>query len=706
MLYQPLPTDESIRMLHFDVASSSLECSVTVLDLNGEINPPYTCLSYTWGSPYPPCDPRSAWYQPDTSSGVTQPVLHVDGWRLKVTRSLYEALEHLKRDQPGRLKAIWIDAVCIDQRPEGVAERGKQVAMMDRIYATAEHVLVWLGPCDDGQAYAVGSSLKDLSSVSTNTLELAQMDGSLDILLPSTYQKLGITFIPQETWKYIRELFERGWFARMWVTQEAALAQSLSFHFGKQRLTWEELERATMLIYRLGKFFADICTPPSGIVERIIESDKDLRKTESSCMAWNSLNSVRLFRTELSRLSNSTSRFTMRDQHAAGASMIATRDWIGNPQAWRGFRTFIQHKSRRKKASDPRDKIYALLGLLQGMIDEKGNRLITPDYSEANNVRTMYTSITRKFFEESSGNFWGAAVRVPPVEDSSNRNVESLPSWVPDYSAADAPLHLTSAAMFHFKASAHLIGGTFDTGDLYTWGVWGLVVDTVDEIGESYEEMKTSLSLRRSLKLLEALPVDHDTEKSKGSRLLRTLVASLSLGAYITAREELGIFRSYLTLLEATRLQEHAKSLKGHSDNNLCNLEQNYKVLGSELRPTTSSILDAYHAIQDPASSHSALLKDLVTRASQYEASLDRMFSCRRVFITKCGRLGIGPCSLRKGDQVWLIPPERTPHILRLSGREGDYRFRLIGDAYVDGIMYGEAAMAASERDLKGIMLV
>jgi hypothetical protein len=72
-----------------------------------------------------------------------------------------------------------------------------------------------------------------------------------------------------------------------------------------------------------------------------------------------------------------------------------TADYIGNPQTWEKFRKYVLHQSRRKMASDRREKVYALLGLLLGMNDENGNRLITPDYSATKETRVMYRHYTQ-----------------------------------------------------------------------------------------------------------------------------------------------------------------------------------------------------------------------------------------------------------------------------------------------------------------------
>jgi hypothetical protein len=60
----------------------------------------------------------------------------------------------------------------------------------------------------------------------------------------------------------------------------------------------------------------------------------------------------------------------------------------------------------------------------------------------------------------------------------------------------------------------------------------------------------------------------------------------------------------------------------------------------------------------------------------------------RRPFTTNNGYVGVGPASLGPGDLIYLFPGSKTPFIIRALNGE---TFSLIGEAYVDGIMHGEA---------------
>ena len=94
----------------------------------------------------------------------------------------------------------------------------------------------------------------------------------------------------------------------------------------------------------------------------------------------------------------------------------------------------------------------------------------------------------------------------------------------------------------------------------------------------------------------------------------------------------------------------------------------------------------------------------------------------RRLFATQRGYLGLGPASLEAGDIVCLVPNFNPPVILRpaegmarilppflrtfLNVVFGLPRFKFVGQAYVHGIMHGEAAKEFRDRDVMEYILI
>ena len=73
---------------------------------------------------------------------------------------------------------------------------------------------------------------------------------------------------------------------------------------------------------------------------------------------------------------------------------------------------------------------------------------------------------------------------------------------------------------------------------------------------------------------------------------------------------------------------------------------------------------------------------------STYQVLLDA-FKERKPFLGKHGSVGIGPLSVREGDLVCVLHGGSFPFILRKTESMGVYH--LVGEAYCDGVMAGEA---------------
>jgi hypothetical protein len=89
-----------------------------------------------------------------------------------------------------------------------------------------------------------------------------------------------------------------------------------------------------------------------------------------------------------------------------------------------------------------------------------------------------------------------------------------------------------------------------------------------------------------------------------------------------------------------------------------------------------------------------------------YQMTVVRTTRNRKFFVTRNGYLGLGPCDISPGDEVYLISGSKVPFVLRKvehlenvspeNGSSSSAVFRIIGDAYVHGIMDGEALEGGS----------
>ncbi|KAF2113389.1 heterokaryon incompatibility protein-domain-containing protein, partial [Lophiotrema nucula] len=153
-------------------------------------SPTYDALSYVWN----PVDTDALDEQ--EYDGEVQ-IKNMPGCHLSIGENLESALRHL-RDKK-RVLPMWIDAICIDQH--NVRERNHQVQLMSKLYSTARHVMIWLGP-SDRESEIILKSIKQGYDESNE-----QVRAFPDFL------------------DYLEEFLERDWFRRVWIVQELTLAK-------------------------------------------------------------------------------------------------------------------------------------------------------------------------------------------------------------------------------------------------------------------------------------------------------------------------------------------------------------------------------------------------------------------------------------------------------------------------------------------------
>ncbi|KAI6086931.1 HET-domain-containing protein [Hypoxylon rubiginosum] len=83
------------------------------------------------------------------------------------------------------------------------------------------------------------------------------------------------------------------------------------------------------------------------------------------------------------------------------------------------------------------------------------------------------------------------------------------------------------------------------------------------------------------------------------------------------------------------------------------------------------------------------------------------------MFLTESGRVGMGPANCRAGDKIHVVPGSRVPYILRPKSHCGTdeggdrlSRYAVVGDAFLHGIMDGEAIRGSKLDDIKTIDLI
>ncbi|RYP57804.1 hypothetical protein DL770_010581 [Monosporascus sp. CRB-9-2] len=129
---------------------------------------------------------------------------------LSVTTNLYMALRRLRGCVLDRI--IWIDAICINQND--TEERNRQVQSMAKIYAKASRVVVWLEEATAGNGQMHGKAITD-------------GDRALEELRAAADGQLSESLDSETNQQTILSLLQRSWFQRIWVLQEVAAARHI-----------------------------------------------------------------------------------------------------------------------------------------------------------------------------------------------------------------------------------------------------------------------------------------------------------------------------------------------------------------------------------------------------------------------------------------------------------------------------------------------
>lgn len=178
----------------------TLECSLVESSLH-DTTSTYEAISYVWGS------------------SVRDREILCDGKALNITTNLFEVLQTFRL--PDKPRSLWADSICINQND--VIERAEQVAIMGKIFSTADQVLVHVGRDDNGQAELAKSLIED---VGTMVEEVIQTLGDPIPWNSFPNGKAEDPLVTDPRWYAMQTLFQQPWFRRGWVIPSARLMRS------------------------------------------------------------------------------------------------------------------------------------------------------------------------------------------------------------------------------------------------------------------------------------------------------------------------------------------------------------------------------------------------------------------------------------------------------------------------------------------------
>ena len=504
-----------------------------------------------------------------------------NGHRKAVTPNLEGALRQLR--QPVEPRFIWVDALSINQ--DDARERGHQVRLMRSIYKRASRVLVWLGEDSSGVAEDAFAMCCRLSNglfrghapASFLTADGITLKGPSGELPPAKSTE----------WGPLAALFSCHWFWRLWVVQEIVLASEALIIWGDSRISWQWVASAAARV-RNTHF-------------QVIQEHQ----------IYGVFNAYLLF-----RMSRKT-----RHRDVLRLSFLRTLTL-----------------TRQFEVSDPRDRIYGLLGLMTTDADpDNGVLFLEPDYGMT--AAELYAKTACKVLPvDKSLKLLSAVQHGPSIPTD-------VPSWVPQWHSASTHMLAPSDPEMSFAASASKELSNFAVDESNALCLQGITLDPV---------VKTFPILSEDALLpMTVLDVPEVQLLLKDSEGLETLALTLTAG-----KDWYGAIVSDLSKHSAD-LREWLLQSSSPDDTRLADM------LGPS--PSCPSTMD----------------RD----ANRFREAASYACHGRTLFVTGTGSIGLGPAAMATGDVVCILFGGSIPYILR---RTGDH-YLFAGESYVRELMQGEA---------------
>lgn len=518
-------------------------------------------------------------------------VILANGAEIAITENLAEAIDAIYIFVRERSMMFWADSICINQAD--VHERSRQVRLMNTIYRSAEMVAIWLGPAayDSDLAF---DKMKEWKVRFDGLKE--QFDGSEELAVTSISSSDPFFFGPcgseeQRALEALRMICRRPWWKRAWIVQEGTIANPVRtiLFCGSRRIDWTHLRAALQITHHVTHYQS------SGMS---IDFDDGM--------------AIRLD--------------AFRKDRENGAN-------IGLLRVLRLIRAY--------ECEDPRDKLYAALGMAMDVYEDD----IVPDYTKSSPA--VYRDIVRFCISKSDDHcldFLGDVWRSAPGTAFEHDHESTLPSWAPDWTFP-ASLHpfekVLNSDMYGGSKNAYNASG-MRTGYCYIDGSHlRLQGSSLDHITRVSSICEWSLAARGL-----------DTE---------LLWAPENAGKPYFTGETLTEAFNHTLVADVGR--QHLQS-----DSNLSRgFAIDWSVVGQDSNSMTA----------EERQKQSWMLVDA-----------KMMTFGRRLFETSRGFIGLGPAAAQVDDKICLLLGGQVFYALR-TRKDGHYEF--IGECYLHGMMDGQA---------------
>ncbi|KAI0146898.1 HET-domain-containing protein [Xylariaceae sp. FL1272] len=630
----------------------------TTLDLRSDSTPEeprlhpfqqYEALSYVWG---------------DLSD------LHhilVNGHNVSITKGLSSALRSLRLQDRGR--KLWIDALCINQSDHD--EKKDQLNLMARIYQQAQRVIAYLPLSLSDQnhlselvpkiiratmayreARASGdkrhsdqetsatrfNSISELESkrVIRDTAEpmsvvAAKAFGSNDHYIES----FGLPQEKSPVWDSWRRLFTSPYFRRIWIWQEVTLGNNLFFWFGNGGQDATPIFLAHRALEDFSAFMnmsynAAWCA-----------SDEDTQQTLND------------------RLVGSGNARTMYLERIL--RVFGTGDKTRLIEKLAKVGTF--------EATDPRDKIYAMLGL----VSDGASFVEHVSYAPWDSMERTFIRFAKLFVERNEGI---DVLLQAGLRDES----DEWPSWVPHWDSLERTVPVDAGRTPGKTTTVFQLSENSSTIQ-----VRGRMIDEISAVnGEVLERLQVTESGVDIMRFVKAMTsgltmVFSAVSPQDPEQIFEQLF-------YVLAQPQKTKYRT------TAQQEEHQTEDTGQESQEVKALRVGFREFLNWLSALRSQLADLSSEPEDDAT-HLLQAKSPVEFQKFQQAAMKHIHH-RRLCVTAGERVGVAPKRVKAGDKVVLFEACDLHFVLRPVDHVGGHltlekegegtglMYRLVGPAY------------------------
>jgi hypothetical protein len=351
------------------------------------------------------------------------------------------------------------------------------------------------------------------------------------------------------------------------------------------------------------------------------------------------------------------------------------------------------------RSTDPRDKIFALLGLSCETRDpDHWPQELIPDYNRS--VQDVYAAATKYCIRQTNGLSVLSQYEYESIRGTAVSGA-SFPSWVPRWDLANSIRRISAFSLcitsegyqtltekFN-KASRNMPTVTDNTSPANILRLLGVRINPVTiclpTVTVNEPDFHAGVPERYLSYLAEVVPtlyimckdqVSQNSSESFDKTFFVVTTAGLTAKHEDAGLEPLIHFREFLAASHG--LRQHLTPTKHHTA--VSNFAES-----STHRTSLAAQLGLFRTLPSQARNDGSGFEDLV--AQRYVITLQRLMN-RRLFITASGHLGLGPASMMSGDIVAVLFGGNVPYVLRPLENE---QWHFVGECYLDGYMRGEA---------------